>query len=94
MVRRAPLSAPGFLPRANQPECASRAALKLPVLTRPVITVLRRLDVFALTMAMTAMGIETRFTQIRKAGPRVLILGVLLYAWLLFGGYAIVGLAA
>jgi uncharacterized integral membrane protein (TIGR00698 family) len=66
----------------------------LGVLPESLLTVLRRLDVFALTMAMTAMGIETRFTQIRKAGPRVLLLGVLLYAWLLFGGYAIVGLAA
>jgi uncharacterized membrane protein YadS len=44
-------------------------------------------------MAMTALGIETRFAQIRKAGPRVLALGFIIYAWLIFGGYAIVELA-
>lgn len=62
------------------------------VLPDALVTVVRRLDVFVLTMAMTAMGIETRFSQIRKAGPRVLVLGVVLYAWLIFGGYAIVSM--
>jgi len=65
----------------------------LDVLPEALVTIVRRLDVFVLTMAMTAMGIETRFAQIRKAGPRVLALGVVLYAWLIFGGYAIVKLA-
>jgi uncharacterized integral membrane protein (TIGR00698 family) len=54
----------------------------------------RRLDVFALTMAMTALGMETRFAQIRKAGLRVLGLGLVIYAWLLLGGYALVKLVA
>jgi uncharacterized integral membrane protein (TIGR00698 family) len=66
----------------------------LGVVPEAAVTAVRRLDVFALTMAMTALGIETRFAQIRKAGPRVLVLGGLLYAWLLFGGYAIVKLVA
>lgn len=66
----------------------------LDVLPAEAVTAIRRIDVFALTMAMTALGVETRFAQIRKAGPRVLALGALLYAWLLFGGYAIVRLAA
>jgi uncharacterized integral membrane protein (TIGR00698 family) len=50
----------------------------------------KRLDVFALTMAMTALGMETRFAQIRQAGLRVLGLGLVLYAWLIFGGYWLV----
>jgi len=66
----------------------------LAILPPDLVTATRRLDVFALTMAMTALGIETRFSQIRKAGPRVLALGLILYAWLLFGGYSIVKLAA
>ncbi|OZI24408.1 YeiH family protein [Bordetella genomosp. 7] len=66
----------------------------LAILPPDLVTAARRLDVFALTMAMTALGIETRFSQIRKAGPRVLALGLILYAWLLFGGYGIVKLAA
>src|SRR5690606_39943001 len=65
----------------------------LAILPPDLVTAARRVDVFALTMAMTALGIETRFRQIRKAGPRVLALGLILYAWLLFGGYGIVKLA-
>jgi len=65
----------------------------LDIIPVQALTALRKLDVFALTMAMTALGIETRFAQIRKAGPRVMALGLLLYIWLLLGGYAIVTLA-
>jgi len=66
----------------------------LAILPPDLVTAVRRLDVFALTMAMTALGIETRFAQIRKAGPRVMALGLILYAWLLLGGYGIVKLAS
>ncbi|AOB32445.1 hypothetical protein AKI39_19535 [Bordetella sp. H567] len=64
----------------------------LNMLPADVLAQLRKLDVFALTMAMTALGIETRFSQIRKAGPRVLALGFILYLWLIFGGYGLVKL--
>lgn len=64
------------------------------ILPPDVITALRRLDIFALTMAMTALGMETRFSQIRRAGPKVLLLGFILYIWLVFGGYAVVKLVA
>src|SRR5471032_364067 len=50
---------------------------------------LNTLDTFALTMAMTALGIETRIAQIRQAGPRALVTGAILYAWLIGGGLAI-----
>jgi len=50
---------------------------------------LNLLDTFALTMAMTALGIETRISQIREAGPRALATGFILYAWLIGGGLAI-----
>jgi uncharacterized integral membrane protein (TIGR00698 family) len=66
----------------------------LNVLPGDVVAQLRKLDVFALTMAMTALGIETRFSQIRKAGPRVLALGFILYVWLIFGGYGLVKLVS
>lgn len=66
----------------------------LGVIPDGMLTAVRRLDVFALTMAMTALGIETRFAQIRKAGPRVLALGFILYMWLVFAGYGIVKLAS
>jgi len=62
----------------------------LAVLPDAWVATLRKLDIFALTMAMTALGIETRFAQIRTAGPRVLALGLLLFLWLIAGGYAVV----
>ncbi|QCP49531.1 YeiH family putative sulfate export transporter [Trinickia violacea] len=47
------------------------------------------IDTFALTMAMTALGIETRVSQIREAGPRALLTGFILYVWLVVGGLGI-----
>jgi uncharacterized integral membrane protein (TIGR00698 family) len=55
-----------------------------------VLQALRTLDIFVLTMAMTALGIETRFAQMRQAGPRVMALGAILFILLGCGGYALV----
>jgi uncharacterized integral membrane protein (TIGR00698 family) len=66
----------------------------LSVIPPDAVTVIRKLDVFVLTMAMTALGIETRFSQIRAAGPRVMVLGLVLYLWLLVAGYGMVVLAS
>ena len=66
----------------------------LNILPTDWVAAIRKLDIFALTMAMTALGIETRFTQIRAAGPRVLLLGLVLFVWLIFGGHLVVQLAA
>jgi len=65
----------------------------LGVLSPAVVEAVRKLDYFALTMAMTALGIETRYAQVRRAGPRVLALGAMIYALLLVGGYGVVQLA-
>ena len=61
----------------------------LNVLPADVTYTLNVLDTFALTMAMTALGIETRVSQIREAGPRALTTGLILYVWLIAGGYGI-----
>ncbi|MCO8591240.1 YeiH family protein [Burkholderia multivorans] len=61
----------------------------LNVLPADVTHTLNVLDTFALTMAMTALGIETRVAQIRQAGPRALTTGLILYLWLIVGGYGI-----
>ncbi len=60
------------------------------IIALPVLQSMRTLDIFALTMAMTALGIETRFAQLRQAGPRVMALGFILFVMLSFGGYALV----
>jgi hypothetical protein len=64
------------------------------IIPTPLLHTLRALDIFVLTMAMTALGIETRFAQMRKAGPRVMVLGVILFILLGLGGYALVKLIA
>jgi len=61
----------------------------LHVLPEAATQTLNTLDTFALTMAMTALGIETRISQIREAGPRALTTGLILYVWLIVGGLGI-----
>ncbi|WP_250476684.1 YeiH family protein [Caballeronia sp. INML1] len=61
----------------------------LHVLPDAATSTINTLDTFALTMAMTALGMETRIAQIREAGPRALATGAILYAWLVGGGLAI-----
>lgn len=61
----------------------------LHVLPENATNTLNMLDTFALTMAMTALGIETRIAQIRQAGPRALTTGFILYVWLIAGGLGI-----
>ncbi|ALE54823.1 putative integral membrane protein (TIGR00698 family) [Paraburkholderia sp. GV068] len=61
----------------------------LHVLPQAATSTLNTLDTFALTMAMTALGIETRISQIREAGPRALTTGFILYVWLIAGGLGI-----
>lgn len=61
----------------------------LHVLPENVTEAVNTLDTFALTMAMTALGIETHLSQVRRAGPRALATGLVLYLWLTVGGLAI-----
>ena len=61
----------------------------LHILPAPATQTINTLDTFALTMAMTALGIETRLSQIRQAGPRALTTGLILYVWLTVGGLGI-----
>jgi len=61
----------------------------LQVLPGSVTQAVNSLDTFALTMAMTALGMETRFSQIRQAGPKALATGAILNLWLVGGGLAI-----
>jgi len=43
----------------------------------------------ALTLAMTALGLQTRFSALRQAGPKPLILSALLFVLLLGGGFSV-----
>ena len=47
-------------------------------------------DAFLLTMAMTALGVETSMDKFLKAGLKPFLLALLLFIWLLVGGYWLV----
>jgi uncharacterized membrane protein YadS len=44
------------------------------------------LDNFLLATAMAGLGLTTQFSAIRKAGFKPLLLGMILFFWLVFGG--------
>ena len=46
-------------------------------------------DTFLLTMAMTALGSETSFDKFKKAGSKPFVLALILFCWLIVGGYLI-----
>ena len=47
------------------------------------------LDTFALTMAMSALGMETSFSKFKSVGMKPIYLASILFVWLLIGGYYI-----
>jgi uncharacterized integral membrane protein (TIGR00698 family) len=51
-------------------------------------------DTFLLAMAMGALGLTTHLSAIRRAGMKPLLLGALLFAWLICGGALINNLVA
>ena len=48
------------------------------------------LDTFLLTMAMTALGMETNFSKFKNVGLKPFYLALSIYVWLIFGGFFIV----
>ena len=55
-----------------------------------LIAFIKQFDVFLLTMAMTALGAETSIEKFKKAGFKPFALALILYVWLLGGGYLLV----
>lgn len=62
----------------------------LDILPAGLISVINYLDTFLLTMAMTALGVETSIEKFRKAGAKPFVLALILYVWLIGGGYLLV----
>jgi uncharacterized integral membrane protein (TIGR00698 family) len=54
-----------------------------------LVTFIRSVDTFMLAMAMAALGIETNFSKIKNVGMKPLYLAVILFLWLIFGGYTL-----
>ncbi|WP_455637513.1 YeiH family protein [Parabacteroides sp.] len=59
------------------------------LLPHNVVDGINNVDTFMLTMAMTALGTETSIEKFKKAGAKPFVLALLLYVWLLVGGYAL-----
>lgn len=62
----------------------------LDLLPAAVTSGIKTADTFFLTMAMSALGAETSFDKFKKAGAKPFLLALLLFAWLVFGGYWLV----
>ena len=55
-----------------------------------VVGFINTVDTFGLTMAMTALGMETNTKKFEGVGMKPIYLGIILWIWLSFGGLAIV----
>lgn len=55
----------------------------------PVVEFINKADVFILTMAMCALGMETSLEKVKKVGAAPFYLAMLMFLWLTFGGYGI-----
>ena len=58
-------------------------------LPKPMIDIINSVDTFAMTMAMTALGMETTASKFKSVGAKPFYLALILFAWLLVGGYFI-----
>ncbi len=61
----------------------------LDLLPKNVVNTINELDTFALTMAMSALGMETNFSKFKGVGMKPIYLALILFAWLLVGGYVV-----
>ena len=54
-----------------------------------MVNTINQLDTFVLTMAMSALGMETSFEKFKKVGMKPIYLATILFIWLIFGGFYI-----
>lgn len=58
-----------------------------------LVDTINTLDTFLLTMAMSALGMETSIAKFKNVGMKPLYLASVLFVWLIFGGFYIVTFA-
>ncbi len=61
----------------------------LNIIPKPVVSFWTQLDLFILTMAMCALGMETNISKFKGVGMKPIWLGLVLFLWVTWGGYAI-----
>ena len=59
----------------------------LDLLPNKIVSTINIVDTFLLTMAMTALGMETHLSKFKQSGLKPLILALILFLWLVIGGY-------
>ncbi len=69
---------------------AAIAFNSMDLLPKAAVDGIETIDTFMLTMAMTALGVESNIDKFRKAGAKPFVLALVLYGWLFFGGYWLV----
>ncbi|MEA2091062.1 MAG: YeiH family protein [Campylobacterota bacterium] len=61
----------------------------LQVVPEQIVSLINEIDTFLLTMAMTALGMGTRFAKFKGLGLAPLYTALSMFAWLVVGGYFI-----
>ena len=59
------------------------------LLPQQLVSYLIQLDTILLAMAMVALGLTTHISAIRQAGVKPLLMALILFFWLIIGGFAI-----
>ncbi|AJO90889.1 YeiH family protein [Haemophilus influenzae] len=59
------------------------------LLPKELVKLFVEIDSFLLISAMAALGLTTQASAIKKAGLKPLILGILIYLWLVIGGFLV-----
>jgi uncharacterized integral membrane protein (TIGR00698 family) len=62
----------------------------LQLLSQSIVSTINDIDLFLLTLAMAALGIETDFTKITAIGPKPLYLALFLFIWLMLSGFFVI----
>lgn len=59
----------------------------LQLLSDPIVEYIKSADTFLLTMAMTALGMETNIEKFKKAGGKSFVLALIMFVWLAVAGF-------
>ncbi|MDH5464708.1 MAG: YeiH family protein [Thiovulaceae bacterium] len=52
-----------------------------------IVQIITTIDTFLLTVAMTALGMNTRFSKFKELGAAPLLTATVMFGWLVIGGY-------
>ncbi len=59
------------------------------LLPNQTVSIINEIDTFFLTMAMSALGMETHYNKFKNVGMKPIYLATILFVWLMFAGIAI-----